>query len=176
MDDKKKAQYEKKILSLQKKYDKKQYQYTGLQARYKTTKSDLDAKRRKYYQQVKTVRASYKQKLALADLEKKIRKNYGKLLGSHLKKNRQIVRENSDVTFISSILNDNLTALSGATDGARITLDGQQFKLGDLQKQYQYATDPALRADMLVQSVLNLSHSSRASTRSQWLDQRYDEE
>lgn len=175
MDEKKKAQYEKKLASLQKKYDKKQQQYTGLQARYKKTKADLDAKWRKYYQQVKTVRASYKQKVALAELEKKIRKNYGKLLGSYLKKNWQIVREHSDVAFISSVLDANLTALSGADSTSRIHLDGQEFKLGDLQKQYQYATDPALRADMLVQNLLKDINPDLAERWAQWLEQRYGE-
>lgn len=173
LDEKKKASYEKKIASLQKKYDKKQQQYTGLQERYKETKADLDAKRRKYYQQVKTVRNSYKAKLASSELEKKIRKNYGKILGSHLKKDRQIVRQNSDVAFIARLLDTNIAALKENNPDALVHIDGQVFKLGDIQKQYQYAVDPALRMDMLVEDLLGVINSGAQQKRTTRLQQRY---
>lgn len=73
-------------------------------------KSTLDSKWRKYYQQVKTVRTSYKQKLADSTLELKIRKNYGKLIQSHLKDNWQNILEHSDIATINAILQDNIDA------------------------------------------------------------------
>lgn len=106
-----KGKYDKKLASLHAKYDKKQYQYTGLQERYKTMKTSLDAKRRKYYQQVKSVRSSYKEQLAEAKLESRIRKNYGQLLQAGLKKNRYMVRKDSHIAFIQTLLDANMAAL-----------------------------------------------------------------
>ncbi|MBP6910051.1 hypothetical protein KBC03_00395 [Patescibacteria group bacterium] len=77
IDPKKQEQYDMKLASLQKKFDKKSDQYATLQERYAKTKKELEAKRRKYYEQTKTIRASYKEKLSHASLESKLWKNYG---------------------------------------------------------------------------------------------------
>lgn len=111
MDEKSKAKFEKKISSLQTKLDKKTSLYTGLQERYRKSKTTLEAKRRKYYEQVKAVRNTYKGKVADAQLETKIRKNYGTLVQSYLKKSRPIVWQNTDMISLQSIMDSNIHAL-----------------------------------------------------------------
>ena len=123
-------------------------------------KTSLDHKRRKYYQQVKTVRADYRGKLADTALEMKVRKSYGQLLQSDLKDNRYMVRQNSDIVFINSLLESNLAALKSTGDLTTLTLHGQTFKVGDLRKQHAFATDPALMVDTRIARGLVLVYPS----------------
>ena len=175
MDEKTKAKYEKKILSLEKGYTKKQYQYTGLQERYKNTKTTLDAKRRKYYQQVKTVRSDYKLKLANANLEMKIWKNYGKLLQSHIKDMRYVVWQHSSMEMINALLEQNLDALDHRNDTAAIIINGRSFSLWELKKQYLFTTDPGVVMDHLIGISLDKILPQVWELRSQWLGVRYSQ-
>lgn len=175
LDEKTKAKYDKKVASLQTKFENKQRQYTWLQERYKTMKSSLDLKRRKYYQQVKSVRADYKSKLTDAGIELKIRKNYGKLLQSNLKDNRYMVRQHSDIAFINTLLESNLAALENPDDSTTLTLHGQTFKVWDIRKQHMFATDPAVMIDSRIWYWLSLVYPAVGAQRNQRLEIRYAE-
>ncbi len=174
IDPKKQEQYDMKLASLQKKFDKKSDQYATLQERYAKTKKELEAKRRKYYEQTKTIRASYKEKLSHASLENKLWKNYGWLLQSEIKKSRPVVRKESHITFLQSLLDTHLQALRTITTGnSFLSLHGHQFAIGDIKKQYAFSTDPAVVADSLIAQALALLSSWAAERRNSWLDQRY---
>jgi len=147
LDEKTKAKYDKKVASLQEKYAKKQRQYTGQVERYKTMKTSLDAKRKKYYNQVKTVRNDYKEKLAVSSLEMRIRKDYGSLLQKDLKDKRYIVRQHSDIALIQNLLEKNLAALKENDESTTLTMHGQTFSVGELKRQYAFIADPAAILD-----------------------------
>lgn len=174
VDPKKQAQFDKKLASLQKKFDKKADQYITLQARYTKTKKELEAKRRKYYEQTKTLRASHKEKLTLASLETKLRKNYGSLLHSQIKKDRPAVRQEADIAFLQSLLDANVKALKTiATGGNILAIQGNNFAVGDIKKQFAFTTDPAVVLDNLIAQALTFLSSGAAAQRSSRLDQRY---
>ncbi len=112
LDAKKQASYQKKIDSLQKKFDKKTSQYKTLQERYKKTKETLEAKWRKYYQQVKSVRTDYKTKLSASQLETKIWKSYDKIVQNYLRENWAMVRQNPDIVALQELLDANIKAMN----------------------------------------------------------------
>ncbi len=171
-----KAKYDKKLASLQEKYENKQRQYTWLQARYSKTKESLEMKRRKYYEQLKALRSSSKNKLAESALEIKIRKNYGQLLQSQLKSNRYLVWQNTDIAHITNLLEKNIEALESNESSLPIVLHGQTFTLWDLKKQYAFTADPGVVVDHLVAQGLWAISSTAAQQRHKRLEIWYLEE
>lgn len=173
MDARKQASYQKKIDIIQKKLDKKTSQYKTLQERYKMTKSTLEAKWRKYYQQVKSVRADYKAKLSSSQLEAKIWKNYDKIVQNYLKNNRAMVWQNPDIIALQELLTANITALKQTPVDKTVLVDGYPFAIGDINKQFAFKTDPSVFIDYFIGKSLTLFSAKWAHMRNDWADQRY---
>lgn len=171
----KSKKYEKKIISLHKKLDTQKNQYISLKEKYKKTKLTQDVKTKKYSQQLKKLRNSYKEKLFQANLTMKIWKNYTTTLHSYLKKSRPIVVQNRSFTILQDLLYRNLTATTLPKNN-KISLYEESFSLGDLKNQYLFLTNPEVFLDYTIAKSLRFLFPKIGVKREKWLTIWYNHE